>query len=296
MKFSFVKYRNIWFAFSGLLIVASLVAIGLFSFNFGIDFTGGSILELNFQNRPSVDEARSILSAAGHDHAVVQPTGESEMIIRLEALDETAHQAVLLAFKNKDAGTTEMQFNSFGPSVGSELRKKTITGVVVTLVLIGLYVAWAFRKVSEPVKSWKYALLTVFCGFHDVIVPMGLFAVLGHFYGWQVDTAFVAAALTILGYSINDTIVVFDRTRENLNKLSGSFADTVDKSIQQTLFRSLYSSLTTMLALLAIFVWGGETTRPFALALFVGIGIGTYSSIFIASPLLVVWEGWKRRG
>ncbi|MFH1253730.1 MAG: protein translocase subunit SecF [Candidatus Uhrbacteria bacterium] len=295
MKFSFVKHRNIWFAFSGLLIAGSIVAIGLFGFNFGIDFTGGSILELNFQSRPSVDEARNILATTGHDHAIVQPTGETEMIIRLDALDEPAHQAVLAAFKAKDGSVVEMQFNSFGPSVGSELRKKTITGVAVTLILIGLYVAWAFRKVSEPVKSWKYALLTVFCGFHDVIVPMGLFAILGHFYGWQVDTAFVAAALTILGYSINDTIIVFDRTRENLNKLSGSFADTVDKSIQQTLFRSLYSSLTTMLALLAIFIWGGETTRPFALALAIGIGVGTYSSIFIASPLLVVWEGWRKR-
>jgi len=295
MTFSFVKHRNIWFAFSGILIAASIAAIALFGFNFGIDFTGGSIIEIQFANRPSVDEARTILSGIGYNHAVVQPSKESDMIIRLESLDETAHQNVLTAFKTKDAAASELQFSSFGPSVGSELRRKTITGIVVTLILIGLFIAWSFRKVSDPVKSWKYALATVLAGFHDVIVPIGLFAVLGHYYGWQIDTAFVAAILTILGYSINDTIVVFDRTRENLHKLNGTFAETVDKSIQQTLFRSMYSSLTTMLALVAIFVWGGETTRPFALALFVGIGIGTYSSIFIASPLLVAWEEWKKR-
>jgi len=295
MTFSFVKHRKIWFTLSGAMIVASIAAILAFGFNFGIDFTGGSIMEIDFQNRPSTEEAAKILSENGHEHSVIQPSGDTKLIIRLDALDETAHQAVLGAFKTKDPGAVELQFNSFGPSVGSELAKKTTTGVIVTLVLIALFVAWSFRKVSEPVKSWKYGLLTIIAGFHDVIVPLGLFAVLGHFYGWQIDTAFVAAALTILGYSINDTIIVFDRTRENLQKLSGSFSDTVDKSIQQTLFRSLYSSLTTMLALLAIFVWGGETTRPFALALFVGVGVGTYSSIFIASPLLVAWEEWKRR-
>lgn len=253
-------------------------------------------MELNFQNRPSVEEATGILTSAGQDHALIQPSGDTKMIIRLEALDETAHQAVLGAFKTKDPNVVEMQFNSFGPSVGSELARKTTTGVLVTLILIALFVAWSFRKVSEPVKSWKYGLLTIIAGFHDVIVPLGLFAVLGHFYGWQIDTAFVAAALTILGYSINDTIVVFDRTRENLGRFGGDkFGDIVDKSIQQTLFRSLYSSLTTMLALLAIFIWGGESTRPFALALFVGVGVGTYSSIFIASPLLVAWEEWKHR-
>jgi len=291
MNFSFVKHSKIWYVVSGVLIIGSIIAIGLFGFNFGIDFTGGSIIEIKFQNRPSVDEARGILASTGHDYAVVQPTGDSEMIIRLYALDESAHQAVLAAFKAKDSGLAEMQFNSFGPSVGSELRKKTVTGIVVTLILIGIFIAWSFRKVSEPVKSWKYALLTVLCGFHDVIVPMGVFAILGHFCGWQIDTAFVAAVLTILGYSINDTIVVFDRTRENLRRLSCSFSETVDKSIQQTLFRSVYSSLTTILALVAIFVWGGETTQPFALALAIGIGVGTYSSIFIASPLLVTWEG-----
>ncbi|EKD47237.1 MAG: hypothetical protein ACD_66C00157G0001 [uncultured bacterium] len=165
------------------------------------------------------------------------------------------------------------------------------------LVLIVLYVAWAFRKVSDPIKSWKYGLLTIVAAVHDVLIPLGVFAILGHYYGYEMNTAFIAALLTIIGYSINDTIVIFDRTRENLvsNRYgSRSFKDTVNMSIVQSFSRSINTSLTTVLVLVAIFLFGGETTRPFVLALIVGIIAGTYSSIFVASPLLVIWEQWKR--
>lgn len=298
MQFSIIKNCRIWFTISGFLIAVSIVAIAVFGFNFGIDFTGGSIMEIRFPSAPDIAVVRATLAGAGYEHAVVQPSGTDSVMIRLESLDETAHQSVLSALKAKSPRAEELKFDSFGPSVGSELRKKTITGVIIVLVLIGVYIAFAFRKVSEPIASWKYGLLTILAGFHDVVVPMGLFATLGHFLGWQVDTAFVAAALTILGYSINDTIVVFDRTRENLPRRSGdeTFEDVVEKSIRQTITRSLYTTLTTMLVLAAIFIFGGDTTRPFALALLVGIGIGAYSSVFIASPLLVAWEGWRRGG
>lgn len=297
MRFSIIKNRRVWYAISGFLVIASLVAIFVFGFNFGIDFTGGSIMEVRFPLAPDITAVRAALADAGYEHAVVQPSGTDMVIIRLESLDEAAHQSVLSVLKTQSPGAEELKFDSFGPSIGSELRKKTIMGVVIVLVLIGVYIALAFRKVSEPIASWKYGLLTIAAGFHDVIVPMGLFAVLGHFLGWQVDTAFVAAALTILGYSINDTIVVFDRTRENLPRRSGdeTFEDVVEKSIKQTITRSLYTTLTTMLVLAAIFIFGGDTTRPFALALLIGIGIGAYSSIFIASPLLVTWEALKKR-
>ncbi len=297
MKFSIVKNRKIWYALSSVMIVGSIVAMFAFGFNFGIDFTGGSIMEIQTPAGLSTADVSSAFASAGYEHAVVQPSGNQEMIIRLESLDETAHQAVLTALKTKDAGLQELKFDSFGPAIGSELRKKTITGIVVVLILVCLYIAFAFRKVSEPIASWKYGILTILAGLHDVIVPMGLFAVLGHYLGWQVDTAFVAAALTILGYSINDTIVVFDRTRENLTRQVGNetFEETVDKSIKQTITRSMYTTLTTMLALAGIFIFGGDTTRPFSLALLVGIGIGAYSSVFIASPLLVTWEWLKKK-
>jgi preprotein translocase subunit SecF len=297
MKFSIVKNRKIWYGLSSVMIVGSIVAMFAFGFNFGIDFTGGSIMEIQTPAGLSTADVSAAFASAGYEHAVVQPSGNQEMIIRLESLDETAHQAVLTALKTKDAGLQELKFDSFGPAIGSELRKKTITGIVVVLILVCLYIAFAFRKVSEPIASWKYGILTILAGLHDVIVPMGLFAVLGHYLGWQVDTAFVAAALTILGYSINDTIVVFDRTRENLTRQVGNetFEETVDKSIKQTITRSMYTTLTTMLALAGIFIFGGDTTRPFSLALLVGIGIGAYSSVFIASPLLVTWEWLKKK-
>lgn len=294
MKFSVIKNRRVWYIFSGVLVGLSLIAIVLFGFNFGIDFTGGSLMEIQRSGELTVSEVKLALSSVGFEHAVVQPSGDADFLIRLSVLSEEEHQIVLSAIKEKDQNAQELKFDSFGPSIGSELRQKTIIGVVIVLLLIAAYIAFVFRKVSEPVASWKYSVLTILAGFHDVILPLGLFAVLGHFWGWQVDAAFIAAILTILGYSINDTIVVFDRTRENLARdLGEPFEEVVERSIRQTFARSMYTTLTTMLALAAIFFFGGDTTRPFALALLVGIGTGAYSSVFIASPLLVTWEKWK---
>jgi preprotein translocase subunit SecF len=168
--------------------------------------------------------------------------------------------------------------------------------VILTLTLIGTYIALAFRKVSRPVASWKYGLLTIACAFHDVIVMVGVYIVVGFFLGWEMNATFVAASLTVLGYSINDTVVVFDRIRENLaNRVGKDFEDTVDMSIRQTLARSLNTSLTTILAITAVLIFGGDTTRPFAFALMVGIAAGSYSSIFLASPALVAWEAAKKK-
>ncbi len=292
MAFSFITTRRWWFALSGALVVASIAALAAFGLNQSIDFTGGTLMELRFNGElpPTADIAKT-LTDAGFKGVSVQSSGADEAIVRLESLDETRHQEALAAL-GKAFGVEELRFDSIGPVVGKELRSSAFTGVAVTLLLIGLYIAWVFRKVSEPIASWKYALLTVLAAAHDVIIPLGVFAVLGRFYGWEVGTAFVAAILTILGYSISDTVVVFDRTRENLqHRASGeSFADIVDKSIKQTFVRSVNTSVTTLLALLAILVFGGDTTRPFALALFIGILVGTFSSLFIASPLLVEWE------
>ncbi len=292
MKFSFVGLRRLWFALSALMIAASIASLAVFGLNLSIDFTGGSLLEMTFVDAaPSNDALASTVESAGFRRPTVQTSGSTRSILRLEPLTEEQHQTVKTALETAYPGAVEERFDSIGPAISGELAKKSLMGVFVTLLLIGAYIAWAFRKVSEPVASWKYGLLTVFAAAHDVIVPLGVFAFLGHFYGWEVGTAFVAAVLTILGYSISDTVVVFDRTRENLAAHSGaSFHDVVEKSIRQTFVRSVNTSVTTLLALLAIFVWGGDTTRPFALALIIGIAVGTYSSIFIASPALVEWE------
>ena len=179
--------------------------------------------------------------------------------------------------------------------IGQELRQKTIQGIIFAMVLITLYIAYTFRKVSAPVQSWKYGVVTIIAAMHDVLIPIGVFALLGHYRGVEVGSPFVAALLTILGYSITDTIVVMDRIRENLPRMKGSFAEIVEASLEQTLLRSVYTSLTTLITLLAIFFFGGRSLHEFTLTMIIGIVTGTYSSIFIASPLLVSWQKWSEK-
>lgn len=295
MKFSIIPHRRIWLSISGIFVIVSVSFIAVFGLKFGIDFTGGSLMEIDFVQDVSQETVQQSLNEAGYEDATIQTSGEHDYLIRLVSLTEEEHQTVLLAIKEKGGEFTEHRFDSIGPVIGTELRQTALTGVVITLILIGLYVAWAYRKVADPVASWKYGLLTILTAFHDVLIPLGAFALFGKLFGWEVGTAFVAAILTILGYSITDTVVVFDRTRENLmRRVSQNFEETVELSIHQTLWRSISTSTTTLLALFAIFLFGGESTRPFAMALMIGILTGTYSSIFLASPLLVVWEKMRK--
>lgn len=291
-KFSFVNLRRWWFALSGVMIVGSFVALAVFGLELSIDFKGGSLMGLTFAGEtPSSTEIASVLTDAGEQGVTVQSSSGNRAIVRLPSLSEDQHQAVLATIREKFGDVTEDQFDSIGPVIGEELRRNAFIGVLVTLTLIGLYISWAFRKVSEPVASWKYGLIIVACAAHDVIIPLGVFAVIGHYWHWEVGTAFIAAMLTILGYSISDTVVVFDRTRENLSRHTGlPFPEVVEKSIQETYVRSINTSVTSVLALTSILAFGGDSTRPFALALLIGVLVGTYSSIFFASPALVEWE------
>lgn len=296
MKLEIIPFRHIWLGISGTLVLISLILIATLGLKFGIDFTGGSLMEIEFETPVSRELLQATYAQVGYQDASIQTSGEKGYLIRLPSLNEDQHQTVLAKLKEAHGQLKEDRFDSIGPVIGKELQKTAGTGVVITLILIGLYVAWAYRKVTEPVASWKYGVLTILTAFHDVIIPLGAFALFGKWFGWEVGTAFVAAILTILGYSITDTVVVFDRTRENLlRKVSTNFEDTVEVSIHQTLWRSMSTSATTILALLAIFLFGGESTRPFSMALIIGILTGTYSSIFLASPLLVVWEKFRKR-
>jgi preprotein translocase subunit SecF len=277
-------------------MAASVLLMVVLKPNFGIDFTGGSLLEVEVANT-SNQQLRSELQAANKE-AVVQSSEANRYFVRLGPLTEAEHQEVLSILRTNHPDLVERKFDSVGPVVGEQLKKDTAVAVVVLLILIALYIAWAFRKVSEPVPSWKFGIVTLFSAFHDVLIPIGVFAILGRTAGYQIDIAFVAAMLTILGYSINDTIVVLDRTRENLSRqrhTSKSFGEIVNQSINETLGRSLNTTLTTLLPLIAIFAVGGATTRPFVLALIVGILSGAYSSIFFASPMLVLWDKWSHR-
>lgn len=291
MKFNIIAHRRVWYLLSGMLVMLSVIFIFVPGVRFGIDFTGGSLTEIAFELPVKTADLRSSLQALGYQEATIQQTGDQGVLIRTKNLREEEHQALLNQLKERHGEFEELRFDAIGPVIGNELRRTATLGVILTLVLIGLYVAWAYRKVTQPVAAWKYGVLTILAAFHDVIIAVGVFAVAGQMVGWEVGTSFVAAVLTILGYSINDTVVVLDRTRENLLKGIGeSFADTVELSIHQTFWRSLNTTLTTVFALAAVFFFGGESTQPFAFALIVGIGVGAYSSLFLASPLLVTWQ------
>ena len=292
-----IRLRSVWYAISGILLVGSIVAVAVFGLKFGIDFTGGSLLSVRFDDRPvSVDIERS-LERLDIGSVIVQPVGEKDANIRMTSINEEMHVAVLEALQTSfsDQSVTELRFDSIGPSIGAELRSKSIKALIIAFLAILAYVAYAFRHVSAPVKNWKYGVITLIAAMHDVVIPIGAFALLGAFMGFEIDTPFVVAILTVMGYSINDTIVVLDRVRENLHRMSGSFDEIIGASLKQTYVRSLNTSFTTLFALVAIFLFGGETLKPFALALIIGIVAGTYSSIFIGAPLLVTWEKWTNR-
>ncbi|MEK7473490.1 MAG: protein translocase subunit SecF [Patescibacteria group bacterium] len=297
MKFSVVKLRPVWYVISGLLLAASLFVVASYGLKQGIEFTGGSLMAVRFPQRPSVAEVSATVSNAVPDLGtiVVQPAGESDMQLRLKALPEDEHQAVLIALREAYGEVTELRFDAIGPVIGVELRRKSLQGLFVVGLAIMVYVAWAFRRVSAPIPSWQYGAVTIIAALHDMLVPIGVFAVLGHFYGVEIGTAFISAILTILGYSITDTIVVLDRVRENLLKTDLSFPELVDKAVRSTFMRSFNTSMTTLLALIAIYLFGGSSLREFTLTLIIGIAVGTYSSIFIASPLLVSFAKWQRR-
>lgn len=296
-----VKYRKIFYAIAALFMIASVLAIFVWGFNPGIDFKGGSIMEINYPlGRPDISDLDSKLEKLNLDQSI-RPTGETGYIVRLRHISESERLSLVEALSIDGQTAPEIKrFDSIGPLLGREALTKSVVSIILVLLAIVLFITFAFRKVSEPVASWKYGLITVFALFHDVLVPTGVFVALGHYAGFEVDTLFVTALLVILGFSVHDTIVVFDRVRENL-KLSRvernkkSFEHIVGESINQTFVRSINTSLTTLIALAVLYFIGPEITKHFSLALLVGITAGTYSSIFIGSPLLVTVEKWQKK-
>jgi len=294
MQFNFTKYSVVYYILSGLLIVAAVVSLSMFGLKFGIEFAGGSNMQLEFQNqRPSNENIKNSLKSFNLGDIVVQPTGERGAILQFKGVDEAVHQQILSEII-KLSPAREKSFQYIGASVGQELRNKTELAIVLALLAITIYISFAFRKVSKPVSSWKYGITSLVALSHDIIIPLGMFSVLGRIYNIEVTIPIVAALLTVLGFSVHDTIVIFDRIRENiLRRGMGQFEETVNWSLNQTLGRSLSTVFSTIIVLVAIYFFGGETLKYFALALIVGITSGAYSSIFIASPLLVSWYKWS---
>jgi len=295
MTIPFLKCRKFYFIFSGILILASLVCLIIFGLKPGIDFTGGSILEIEYQTeRPSNQEIKETLSGLDLGEISIQPTGEKGVILRMRDISEDTHQEILQKLSENNQ-SEEGRFESIGPVIGRELKQKTKIVIILSLLAIVLYIAWAFRKISRPIPSWQYGIASLIALSHDVLIPIGIFSVLGRFYGVQITIPVITALLTVLGYSINNTVVVFDRIRENLLKHAGTYQEIVNNSLNQTLTRSINTSLTTLFVLAAIFFFGGATLKYFALALILGIICGTYSSMFLASPILVSWLRWRKR-
>ena len=292
-----INARKFSYIFSGILVASSFLALGVWGLRLGIDFTGGSLMEIEYKaTRPAVEAVSGELNKMGFSEVQIQPAGDRGIILRLPAIDESSHQTLLAGLRGLGE-LEEKQFTSIGPTIGAELKKNSLYAIVLVMVMIALYIAWAFREVSRPVQSWKYGVAALIALIHDVSIPAGFFALLGHFYGISVDTLFVTALLTILGFSVHDTIVVFDRIRENLKKLGAkeNFENVVEKSLRQTIGRSINTSLTVMIVMLALYFFGGLATKFFALTILIGVFFGTYSSIFIASFLLVTWHKWGLR-
>ncbi|HEY4495245.1 MAG TPA: protein translocase subunit SecF [Candidatus Paceibacterota bacterium] len=289
-----VENRKVFYAISVIFIAISIIALALWGLHFGIDFKGGSILEINYSALPDLNLVSDALKPLKLNDLKISPLGLNGAVLRFGETDEATHQNIVKilaaeAEKNK-IQFEERRFSSIGPTIGAELKQKSIKAIIIVLLGISLYIAWAFRKVAQPISSWRYGVVTLAALFHDLIIPIGLFAYLGRFYGVEVGANFIVALLVILGFSVHDTIVVFDRIRENLKRYSQlSFMPLVNQSIRETFVRSLSTSFTVLLTLAALYVFGGESLKYFVLALMVGIFSGTYSSIFIAAPLLVTW-------
>jgi len=293
-----IKYRKFFFALSGLMVGASILAIFVWGLNLGIDFKGGSILEIEYINkRPEVEIISQDLETLSLGTFNLQPTGELGYLIRTRDLSEVEKENLdnLLTLEGQFE-FVEKRYTSIGPAIGQELARRGVIAILLVVALIILFIAFVFRHVSRPVSSWRYGLVAIIALVHDIIIPIGLFSFLGYWRGAEIDALFLTALLAILGLSVNDTIVIFDRIRENLrNRISPHFTETVGISLEETISRTINTSLTTLFVLLSLLFFGGETTKDFALVLSLGMVIGTYSSIFLAAPLLVLFEGRASR-
>ncbi len=280
------------------MILVSVVFVLVFGLTLGIDFKGGALLEIVYtSSRPNVSLLENSIKTLNINQALIQPTGELGYIIKTRDLNESEHEMLSKSLSfNGEYPVSEKGFTSIGPSVGSELARKAILSIIFVIIAIILFITYAFRKVSHPIASWKYGIITIITLLHDIVIPTGIFALMAHYTGAEVDTLFVLALLTILGLSVHDKIVVFDRIRENLREGDRKdFAEIVGTSTSQTIVRSINITLTIIFVLVPLYLFGPETTKNFALILTTGLFFGIYSSLFFASPLLVWVEEWQKK-
>lgn len=287
-----IQHRTLFFWITGSIFAAAIGAIAYFGLPLGIDFTGGSLMQVKYANGvPAFDIIKERTSVVQLGEISIRSAGSDAVSIRTRTMTPAEHDAVLSSLA-KDSSATELSYTSVGPALGSEFTTKALWAILAVILVIALYIALAFRKVSRPISNWYYGFSVVAILIHDIVVPIGFFAVLAHFTDAQVDALFITALLALLGYSMNDTIVIFDRIREKLAyneraNIKETFEVTVGKSVSETMTRSINTSLTTTLALLVLVLFGAAATKDFALVMLVGVVAGTYSSILMAAPMLI---------
>lgn len=292
-----INHRGFFFWITGIILAAAIGSILFFGLPFGIDFTGGSLMQVGYTSSvPPLATIEKQIAVVPLGAVSVRAAGTNAVTIRTRTLTEPEHASVLSAI-SANASTTELAYTSVGPALGSQFTNKALWAILAVILVIVLYIAFAFRHVSKPVPSWGYGLTVVAMLVIDLIVPAGFYAALCHFTGVQVDSLFIVAMLALLGYVVNDIIVIFDRIREHLARnekigLKESFEDTIGKSINETMTRSINTALTVVLALLALIYFGAPATRDFALVMLVGVAIGTFSSIARSAPLLIPIANW----
>ena len=290
-----------WLSYSLGTIVIGLIALAVWGLNVGIDFTGGTLVEVATKEgkvtAEILDTVKKDLKEAGIEKIASQSTGNGGAIIKTEPVDKEK-QAKINEIVTKHRLEVQ-RFEGVGPTVGKDLTRKAILAVGLASVAIILYIAYSFRSVPQPASSWRFGVTAVLALIHDIAATVGIFAILSHFLGYEIDALFITALLTIMGFSVHDTIVVFDRLREKMRHTaidtSEKFEAATNSALTETLNRSLNTSITTLLVLLALAFLGGETLRPFIVTLIVGITVGTYSSIFVSAPILVLWQQWLMR-
>jgi preprotein translocase subunit SecF len=288
-----VGHKKIWFTLSIILVGIAVIAIAVFGFKESAELKGGTLWEFKApaQNLSITDVQNELVNNLHIADAQVNlDNGNQSFLVRFGSISESAHQQYITELTSAWPSFQELSFQSISASVGTNLRNNAIIAILLVLVGISLYIAFAFRKASRPISSWKYGWITLLTLFHDVAIPAGMLAILGHFMNIQIDSDIIVALLVVMGFSVHDTIVVFDRIRENLLNHRGKmpFATIVNDSVNQTLARSINTSLTLILVLLSLYFVGPADLKYFVLTLLVGVTTGIYSSIFIASPALVV--------
>jgi len=289
-----INKRKYTFLFSGALMIASIIFLSMWGLKLGIDFTGGVLTEIKFSEEVSKGQVAEAIQDLNLNSLLIQPAENNSFIIRYQSEENKINPEVEKILTEKHPESEILRTEFISSLISSELKRNAIYAILISIIGIAWYVAWAFRKISYPINSWKYGFGAILALVHDIIITLGAFALLGEFQGVEVGIPFVAALLTIFGYSVNDTIVIFDRIRENLLRYGAGkdFENTINKSIKESIARSLNTSLTIIFVLLAIIFLGGVSVKYFAIALLIGVSFGTYSSIFVATAFIA--EIWKR--